>query len=68
MNVIETVNEELKGRHLTDLEKLRLIYIRNCKLFSFDYRWFYTDILKDKKTKRQIEDRVIRFHQVIYKQ
>ena len=59
MNVIETISNELKGKHLTDLEKTRYIYIRCCELFSFDYRWFYADINGDRSLKLKIANRDI---------
>ena len=47
MNVLEYVQNELKGKHLTDLEKLRYIYLVDCQLFSFDARWYYFSLWQD---------------------
>ena len=47
MNLIEQLNIELHNRHLTDLEKARYIYLRCCEIFSFDSKWFYTDLFND---------------------
>lgn len=49
MNLIEQLNIELHNKHLTDLEKARYIYLRCCEIFSFDSRWFYTDLFDDTK-------------------
>lgn len=54
MNLIKTLDDELNQMHLTDFEKARYIYLRCCEIFSFDSRWFYTDIRRDEKTHLEI--------------
>lgn len=49
MNLIKQLDDELKGIKLDDFEKVRYIYLRCCELFSFDSRWFFTDVLDDDK-------------------
>lgn len=49
MNLIQTLDDELKQLHLNDFEKARYIYLRCCEIFSFDARWYFTDTLDDKK-------------------
>ena len=50
MNLIKTLDDELSQMHLTDFEKARYIYLRCCEIFSFDARWYFTDLLDDEKT------------------
>ena len=59
MNVIETIHNELKDKHLTDLERVRYIYVRCCQIFHFDSRWHYTSVWKDDELKKQIFNREI---------
>lgn len=47
MDVINTLNDELKDRHLTDVEKIRYIYRRCCEIFYFDSRWAFSDLWND---------------------
>ena len=54
MNLIEKLDDELSGIHLDDFEKARYIYLRCCEIFSFDYRWFFTDLFNDDKLHRKI--------------
>jgi hypothetical protein len=41
MNLLNKLDTELKGRHLSDFEKVRYIYLRTCELFSFDGKYFF---------------------------
>jgi hypothetical protein len=41
------LDDELKNKHLNDFEKARYIYLRCCELFSFDSRYWYTDLFGD---------------------
>ena len=59
MNILELLDEELKGKHLTELEKARYIYLRYCDLFSFDYRWFIAEAFKDNNMKKEILNKKI---------
>ena len=54
MNLIKTLDDELNQMHLTDFEKARYIYLRCCEIFSFDARWYFTDVLDDEKTHEKI--------------
>lgn len=54
MNLLETIDDELRYRHLNDFEKARYIYLRCCELFSFDIRWNYADVTCDYKLKEKI--------------
>ena len=54
MNLIQTLDDELRRLHLNDFEKARYIYLRCCEIFSFDSRWFYTDILGDDELHNEI--------------
>lgn len=54
MNLIGQLSDELDGRHLTDLEKARYIYLRCCEIFSFDSRWFYTCLFDDTELHNKI--------------
>lgn len=47
MNLIKKLDEELSQKNLNDFEKARYIYLRCCELFSFDARWFFTDVYND---------------------
>lgn len=47
MDFLETIHNELKNKHLSDDEKIRYIYLRNCQTFSFDTRWHYTALWND---------------------
>lgn len=54
MNLIEQLDDELSQLHLNDFEKTRYIYLRCCEIFSFDSRWFYTDLFDDTDTHNKI--------------
>lgn len=57
MNLIQTLDDELKQLHLNDFEKARYIYLRCCEIFSFDARWEFTDLFNDFDLHKQIEKR-----------
>lgn len=54
MNLIQTLDDELRYVKLDDFEKARYIYLRCCEIFSFDARWFYTDVLGDTELHNKI--------------
>ena len=54
MNFLEMLHNQLKDKHLTDEEKLRLIYLADCQFFSFDSRWFYSSLFNDMKTRDEM--------------
>ncbi|MBR2603641.1 MAG: hypothetical protein IKE10_01255 [Bacilli bacterium] len=54
MDLINTLDNELKEKHLSDLEKMRYIYLRFCELFHFDSKWSAADIIEDKKLEDSI--------------
>lgn len=54
MNLIGQLDSELRGIKLDDFEKARYIYLRCCEIFSFDARWFYTDLFDDEKLHKKI--------------
>ena len=64
MNVLETINTELKDRHLTDFEKVVYIYNRCMKIFHFDSRWFYTGVWDDSDLSKLIWNRKINLENV----
>lgn len=47
MDLLEIIEQELKSKHLTDLEKARYIYLRTCELFSFDGRYYFQEFIND---------------------
>jgi len=57
MNLVETLDRELRQVHLTDFEKARYIYRRCCEIFSFDARWDYAPFLGDKKLYNEIRNK-----------
>ena len=59
MNLLETLNNELYFKHLTDDEKIRYIYLRLCCIFSFDTRYYYASFFKDYDLLRKILNKKI---------
>jgi hypothetical protein len=57
MNLLETIDDELRYRHLNDFEKARYIYLRCCELFSFDIRWNYSFITHDYKLNEALKNK-----------
>lgn len=57
MNLLETIDDELRYRHLNDFEKARYIYLRCCELFSFDVRWKYSFITNDYKLNDELKNK-----------
>lgn len=55
MNLIQTIDDELKQIHLNDFEKALFIYLKCCEIFSFDSRWFYSEALGD----YELHDRIL---------
>lgn len=49
MNVLSTLDEELKGKNWDKETKARYIYLRCCEIFSFDSRYYYYAFLGDSK-------------------
>lgn len=47
MNVIEILNNELKGKNWTTDEKAFYIYLRSCQLFSYDPRFQFCDLIQN---------------------
>ena len=47
MNLLKMLDDELKDKHINDLEKARYIYMRCCEIFHFDSRYWYTDVFDD---------------------
>lgn len=64
MDLLETLQEELKNKHLSDDEKIRYIYLRNCQTFSFDTRWHYTALWNDLSLKLQLKRRTFNVHNI----
>ena len=54
MNLIKQLSDELSQLHLNDFEKARYIYLRCCEIFSFDSRYWFTDLLDDFKLRNEI--------------
>lgn len=54
MNLLETLSDELKGKHYIEFEKTRHIYLRTCDIFSFDSRWRYAKLFNDEELLKQI--------------
>ena len=54
MDIIELIDKELASKHLSELEKLRYIYLRCCDLFHFDTRWVVAGYLNDDKMEKGI--------------
>ena len=55
MNLIEMLDDEIKQLGLSDFEKMRYIYLRCCEIFSFDSRWFFTDVFGDVQLRDELE-------------
>lgn len=64
MDLLETLNSELSNKRLTDLEKIRYIYLRCCQFFSFDSRWYYNYLWNHYKLNKDIEKRKIDLHNI----
>ena len=47
MNLLELLHDELKGKHYTEFEKVRYVYLRLCQIFSFDSKWRFAKIFND---------------------
>ena len=47
MNLIQELDNELNEMRLDDFEKARYIYLKCCEIFSFDFRWFFTELFGD---------------------
>ena len=58
MNLLETMNDEISSKKLTKDEKIRYIYLKLCRLFSFDTRWNYACVIEDYKTHLNIRNKV----------
>ena len=54
MNLIAQLDSELHEMRLDDFEKARYIYLRCCEIFSFDSRWFFTDLFRDNELHEKI--------------
>ncbi len=50
MNLVETLQEEMKGKHWNEEEKQRYIYIRCCQIFSYDITYNYLGYLTTEKS------------------
>ena len=57
MNLVELLSQELKDKHFTEFEKVRYIYIRCCQIFSFDTKWHYLSLFKDKDLKNKLANK-----------
>ena len=57
MDVLNMLSKEINDRHLNEDEAIRFIYLKLCELFSFDERWYYTNLFNDQKTHREILNR-----------
>lgn len=64
MNFLEMIQNNLKGKNLTDLEILRYIYLMDCQFFSFDERWDYAALFDDYEFKRELELKEINLENV----
>ncbi len=63
MNLVERMNDELRGRRLSEFEKMRYIYLRCCEIFSYDARWNYFTFFPINII-RQIENKILDLHNV----
>ena len=59
MDVIGTIDSELKTKNYNEFQKLRYIYIRGCQLFYFDSRWTFAKKFDDTELLKAIADRKI---------
>lgn len=59
MDVIYSIYKDMEGRHLSDIEKMRYIYLRVCELFHFSSKWWTTDETGDLKLEKEIMNRKI---------
>ena len=57
MNVISTLEQELKDKNYTDVQIMRYIYIRCCELFHFDKAWYYANYTFDTTSKKELKYR-----------
>lgn len=65
MNVLETLNDELKNKHWTKEEKARFLYLRSCELFSYDNRYHFCGYFENPKERREaIRNRKINLEDV----
>ena len=65
MNVIKTIDDELKERNYLDrFEKIRYIYLRTCKLFSYDIRWTYAKAMYADEFRTLLEEKKINLENV----
>ena len=63
MNLVERMNDELKGKRLSEFEKMRYIYLRCCEIFSYDARWNYYTFFSE-QIMREIETRMFDLHNI----
>lgn len=63
MNLVERMNDELKGKRLSEFEKMRYIYLRCCEIFSYDARWNYYTFFSSQLI-RQIETRMFDIYNI----
>ncbi len=59
MNFYEYIQDNIKDKHLTDIEILRYIYLSFCQFFSFDARWNYTYLWDDDKLHYKLENKKV---------
>ena len=58
MNLLKQLDNELNNRHYNNFEKIRYIYLKTCKLFYFDSRYYYIESF-DKKLFNKIINKKI---------
>lgn len=58
MNVLDTLDKELKDRELTRLQKLRYLYIRCCQLFYYDTRYAFRNCFDDEVEKEILNKKI----------
>lgn len=59
MDLINLLHNEMKDKHLSDLERMRYIYLRVCELFHFDTKWIVADIAGDPKLESKLAKKKI---------
>ncbi len=53
MDILELLNDELKDKDWTIIEKARYLYIRSCELFTYDARYDFYNLFPDVLSRKE---------------
>ena len=63
MDLVQKISNELKGKRLSEFEKMRYIYLRCCEIFSYDARWNYFTFFSNELI-REIENKMFDLYNI----